>query len=162
MKDSRERGREYRKKNHDEILLRQRMRNVKLRDETNAYHRQWHKNHPEKRAEYRRRRIEEERESVSNEERAKREYKSKNRWKQYGLTNEQFHELLTGQDDRCAICFRQITLDADAKLRPHVDHDHASGRVRGLLCGRCNVGLGMFGDDLEIIEQAQRYLRENG
>lgn len=59
---------------------------------------------------------------------------------------------------RCAICG---TLEEDVPgKRLHLDHDHQSGRVRGLLCTNCNTGLGQFKDDPERLLAAIRYLRE--
>lgn len=60
-------------------------------------------------------------------------------------------QLLAQSDGRCQMC------GDEAKLC--VDHDHTSGRVRGLLCHRCNIGLGYFGDDITRLEGAIEYLK---
>jgi hypothetical protein len=67
----------------------------------------------------------------------------------YGVTAQEVLTLLTG-DRACSICGK---VDAD-----HVDHDHATGLVRGLLCRSCNLGLGMFGDDPDKVAAAIGYL----
>jgi hypothetical protein len=68
--------------------------------------------------------------------------------KRYGLTPEAYDSLLESQGGGCAICGSTI---ADSRgNRPHVDHCHDTGKVRGILCGRCNMGLGHFGDDIEL------------
>ena len=70
--------------------------------------------------------------------------------RKYGLTPEEFEELLTAQGDGCAIC---------GKPNPdNVDHDHVTGRVRGILCWNCNVGVGQFEDDVERLVAATIYL----
>ncbi len=71
--------------------------------------------------------------------------------RKYGITSEQFNELLMRQGGACAICRGTLK-----KL--HVDHDHQTGRVRGLLCNCCNVGLGMFRDDVAALRGAIAYL----
>lgn len=61
----------------------------------------------------------------------------------------------------CAICLRTPEPFKRKRLtRPwHIDHDHATGAVRGILCGTCNVGLGAFRDDVESLRRAVAYLR---
>lgn len=74
----------------------------------------------------------------------------------YGLSQEQFEALLATQDGRCAICG---SADWPGKhRRPYVDHCHKTGAVRGLLCGKCNNGLGMYDDDPARLRAAADYL----
>ena len=79
--------------------------------------------------------------------------------KKYGLTPEGFDELLAWQDGRCAIC-REVVALGDARRQPHVDHDHESGVVRGILCFVCNTALGKFGDSVERLQSAIDYLSQ--
>jgi 5-methylcytosine-specific restriction endonuclease McrA len=74
----------------------------------------------------------------------------------YGLTLEEFVEMYSMQDGRCLICGRAFAGQFDPLL--HVDHDHATGRVRGLLCHVCNKGLGFFGESPERFRRAATYL----
>jgi hypothetical protein len=62
----------------------------------------------------------------------------------YGITFEEFSKRLAEQDGRCAIC--GIEINYDTKNEAQVDHDHATGKIRGILCFRCNSGLGSFQD----------------
>ena len=75
---------------------------------------------------------------------------------QYGLTLEQYNEIVKAQNGLCAICHCPPT-----KRRLDVDHDHTDGHVRQLLCERCNKGLGCFKDSLELLEAAVRYMRKH-
>ena len=71
--------------------------------------------------------------------------------------------LLAAQDGVCAICGSPETARANngrSRRFLSVDHDHEAGHVRGLICARCNTGLGAFGDDAARIDAAARYLRE--
>lgn len=70
----------------------------------------------------------------------------------YGLSLDDFEALKTSQGGCCAICTRP----ADKPL--HVDHDHATGEVRGLLCATCNRGVGLFYDDPALMRAAAAYL----
>lgn len=69
-------------------------------------------------------------------------------------------EMLCEQDNKCAICGIEFGID-NSKDRPHVDHDHKTGIVRGLLCMKCNAGLGLFGDNIDNLVSAVCYLEEN-
>jgi hypothetical protein len=72
----------------------------------------------------------------------------------YGLTTEQFDQMLASQDGKCAIC----RTDKWPGYGPHVDHCHETGRVRGILCGPCNHGLGILRDDPARLRAAADYL----
>ena len=77
-----------------------------------------------------------------------------NAWKRSGITDftyEMYLDLVGFQNNKCKIC--NIFMKS-----PHVDHDHKTGKVRGLLCNRCNKAIGFFGDDVENIKRALTYL----
>ena len=69
----------------------------------------------------------------------------------YGLTLERFGEMLAEQSGLCAIC-------SVLMKRPCVDHDHARGVVRGLLCDPCNQGIGFLREDPSVIRAAAAYV----
>lgn len=78
----------------------------------------------------------------------------------YGLTLADVHALIAAQDGRCSICVEVLAPYAGGKgCRTHIDHDHATKRVRGVLCHLCNQGLGKFRDDPDRLERAVAYLR---
>lgn len=72
----------------------------------------------------------------------------------YGLTIEQYDEMLATQNGVCAICKR----GSSNKKHLHVDHCHATGKVRGLLCHYCNIGIGYFQDDPNTLQRCILYL----
>lgn len=83
--------------------------------------------------------------------------------KQFGVSFEWFTDKLQKQGNVCAICGNPETAKdpRHAKVRSlAVDHSHRSGKVRGLLCSRCNLGLGSFLDDQTALDRAISYLRE--
>lgn len=91
-----------------------------------------------------------------------REWLAKNRGKvrdyylaQYGLTREEFNTMLADQGGCCAIC----ESPSPGPKQWHVDHCHKTGRVRGVLCHHCNIGLGHFRDDANLVASAAEYLR---
>jgi hypothetical protein len=73
---------------------------------------------------------------------------------QYGITLEQYEEMLAAQNGVCAIC----KLAPETGKRLAVDHCHDSGAVRGLLCIPCNLVLGNAKENREVLEEAIRYL----
>jgi hypothetical protein len=77
----------------------------------------------------------------------------------YGITLEDYDRLLALQNGRCAIC---PSTEPGGQGRFHIDHNHETGKVRALLCHRCNTGLGLFSDNPEILIKAAQYLYTNG
>ena len=83
------------------------------------------------------------------------------RARRFGLTQEQFEKMMSDQNEKCFIC--KVSLKTQ---QFNIDHDHSccEGRyscgkcVRGILCGNCNRGLGMFKDNLEYLKSAIKYL----
>ena len=74
--------------------------------------------------------------------------------KMYGLSARAYMDLIEAQEGRCAICKCELNFDG----RTHIDHDHTTGKIRGILCGTCNQGLGCFRDNVELIQTAISYL----
>jgi Recombination endonuclease VII len=74
--------------------------------------------------------------------------------RKYGMTLKQYEEMLEAQEGGCAICGRPPRPD----VALHIDHEHTSGRIRGLLCFSCNAALGYFGDDGDRLVSAAAYL----
>jgi hypothetical protein len=91
--------------------------------------------------------------------------KNKERWKEwttnfhleknYSITLKEYSELLDKQEGVCAICGSR-----PGKRKLAVDHVHTSGIVRGLLCMKCNIGLGNFKEDINLLRKAIAYLRK--
>lgn len=77
------------------------------------------------------------------------------RWTKYGLTETAYCDLERAQNGLCKICKTRNPLEPLV-----VDHCHKTGRVRGLLCGNCNRGLGFFADNMAILVEAAQYLYE--
>lgn len=78
---------------------------------------------------------------------------------EYGITIEQYNEMLVMQDGRCAICSEYETSTHKGKIcRLSVDHDHATGRLRQLLCKRCNSVIGMVRDNIQLLNKAISYI----
>jgi transcription elongation factor Elf1 len=78
--------------------------------------------------------------------------------RQYGITLQEYNDMLEKQDYKCAICGNEDEVEG-RKLA--IDHCHTSGAVRGLLCGKCNRGLGLFYDNQDLLEKAKQYLYAN-
>lgn len=75
-----------------------------------------------------------------------------------GVTKEMYFSLLEEQNNQCAICKCSIH---EYNKSFSIDHCHSSNIIRGLLCNNCNLGLGYFKDNIEIIERAISYLNNN-
>jgi len=82
----------------------------------------------------------------------------------YGLSDEDFQKMLSDQKGLCACCGKTLEEGWTQNHKNNklvVDHDHKSGKVRGLLCTMCNKGLGLLGDDLEGLQKAVDYLKKS-
>lgn len=78
-------------------------------------------------------------------------------WQNRGVefTVEDYERMLKEQDGKCAICTTQLLMEPQ---KPPLDHDHATGMVRGILCKSCNHLLGLAKDDVSILLAAAQYI----
>jgi len=83
----------------------------------------------------------------------------------YGMTIDDYENMFSAQDGKCAICneIGNEWVDSTGRKRPAllVDHCHETNKVRGLLCHNCNIGIGNLRHSLEILENAKKYLINN-
>ena len=101
------------------------------------------------------------RENPANKEKVKahdRRHNLRTKLKQFNLSVEDHKKLLQAQDFKCAIC---KTSSPKGRGSWHVDHCHVKNYVRGLLCHKCNTGLGLFGDNKDFLTNTMLYLDEN-
>lgn len=87
--------------------------------------------------------------------------KSSRMKRDFGITLDEAQALLDKQGGRCAICDRELQLGLQQPkdgTEAHVDHCPSTGRIRGILCGRCNKGLGLFLDNPAALRKAADYL----
>jgi hypothetical protein len=82
----------------------------------------------------------------------------RNYLKRYGLTPEGYRELLEGQGGRCAVCGTDKPGNGLGDRHFDVDHNHDTGKVRGLLCRKCNVTAGVLESNRERILKIEKYL----
>lgn len=78
--------------------------------------------------------------------------------RQFGISLSEYETLLAKQGGVCAICARPETCGARQSSFLSVDHDHVTNKIRGLLCNKCNRGLGLFEDNVEWLSNAIDYL----
>lgn len=137
----------YRERNPEEYKKRQKENQRRYRESHPQLHKRdkyvisrkksietWNKNYPEK----------------------KKHLMRSHHLKKYGLTIEEYDRLLVSQNGVCAICRK-----TDSTHRLCVDHDHITGKVRGLLCGKCNRGIGCLGDNSMQLRMAADYIEKS-
>ena len=77
--------------------------------------------------------------------------------KMYGITEDIYNSMLIQQNYKCQICLKH---PEEPNSRLVIDHSHQTGLVRGLLCSKCNAGIGLLCDKMEILEKAINYLKK--
>ncbi len=75
----------------------------------------------------------------------------------FGVGLDDYKMLLKKQNNKCAICKKRN----QQKKRFNIDHDHKTGKIRGLLCMKCNVGLGAFEDNIVFLKESIKYLKKS-
>jgi len=91
---------------------------------------------------------------TDNKEHVKKVVRNYSLKRKYNITPEDYNTLYNKQQGKCAIC-------GNSEELLHVDHDHITGKVRGLLCLKCNRGIGFLNDDIKILQQAINYLNND-
>lgn len=84
--------------------------------------------------------------------------------RKFNITIDKYNMLLIEQNNLCAICSKSETILDKKTNQPRalaVDHCHLTGKIRGLLCAKCNTALGLLSDDLNTIDKAKEYLIKN-
>jgi hypothetical protein len=85
---------------------------------------------------------------------------NRGRWlSKYNITESEYDTILQYRENKCAICKRDNDGTVGKHGRFHVDHDHTTGKVRGILCQRCNQMLGCANDNVEVLLSAIEYLQ---
>ena len=81
----------------------------------------------------------------------------------FNMTLEEYNQMLLNQNNLCAICRMRFNLEQNRKemeKKACVDHNHQTGKIRGLICNSCNTGLGRFKDNIDLLREAIKYLEE--
>lgn len=99
-----------------------------------------------------------------NKDKVKEYQRTTNLKKNFGLSIADYEKMAAAQNNTCAICLTPETFVHKAKgqvARLAVDHCHATGKIRKLLCAKCNKALGLFEDNPELMEHAANYIRSH-
>lgn len=168
-----ERNREYRKNNKDKFEAWFKAYREKNKDKEKERHRKYYQENKEK-IHARRKALHWDKILVKSREYYHKnknriiEYRKKNKSKlsvthfkgwlkrKYGITLDDYNKMLSEQNYGCIICG-----DAQHGKRLSVDHCHGTGKIRGLLCDRHNMALGMFGDNIEHLQKAIHYIKKH-
>jgi hypothetical protein len=159
----------YYKEHKEQEIKRCRERRKRYPDEGAKRSKKWKMEHPERAKEYEKERwnknkdmlIKKNKEwAIKNPEKRKASSRKSN-LRKYGITPEEYDRIFKDQDGKCAICHRSPTgVGRNGKVL-HVDHNHKTGKVRGLLCPDCNLSIGRLGDSIDVLKSAIAYLEYN-
>lgn len=146
----------YKSGNKEAVLERHRKWRIKNRDKIREYAKNTAYKYKERIDRYSKRWVAENREKLQV---YRKEYGLKVK---YGMDLKQYAKMLYDQKEVCAICEQKETRQLKGKLQSlAVDHDHRTGKVRGLLCCSCNRAIGMFRESLQVIKRAVLYMERN-
>lgn len=112
---------------------------------------EWWKNNPE------RKKISRKKWADKNPEKVRKSIRKIYLRKKFGITTEQYEEMVVKQNFTCLICKKH---QSELEKSLSIDHCHKTGIIRGLLCNACNRGIGNLGDDLETLKNAVKYLEK--
>ena len=76
--------------------------------------------------------------------------------KTYGISFDSYLKLVESQNNKCQICKNTLKTGKNT----HLDHCHSTGKIRGVLCGKCNTGIGQFNDSIELLKSAVSYIKK--
>lgn len=149
--------RAYRTKNHERIRARDRAAEQKFRDENRELVRERQRKYRAARKEhYQEYNARWHREQRANNTAYAERRRAAELVKAYGITRAQYEEMATRQGHKCAACGRSAADEKHGILC--VDHCHKTGKVRGLLCSKCNLIIGQADDDVTLIRRWADYL----
>ena len=151
---------EWKKRNPEKVKAYSKKYYAEHRDERIKYAREYQLFHGDEIKEKRRKRNIKNAEEISAKDKAyrlthKKELRAYNMMRYHGITLEELDKLRIIQDNKCAICKRDLIPGKST----HLDHDHKTNKNRGLLCTSCNLGIGGLGDSSEIVLSAYKYLK---
>ena len=154
LKDKEERkaySKEYRKKNKKKLKEYKKNYFQEHREREIKKNKEWIKNNLEKHREHNRSYAKKHKERIKTYGR---------KWsikKTYKISYEDWLKIWESQDGKCAICGESFVKPSDA----HTDHNHKTGKIRGLLCRNCNIAVGLFKDNPELTIKATEYILKN-
>lgn len=124
----------------------------------NPQSKEWQRKNPEKVKEANRKNREKRKEYYNSPER-KLKYRSWELERKFGITHEDYELMLAEQDGVCKICKQHRV--ASNKYYMAIDHCHNTGKIRGILCTRCNTAIGLLEENIDNLNNAIKYLMEN-
>ena len=137
-KSKKQLGAEYRSRNRERLAEKSKLRYRENKEKINAV----------ARAGYKR-----------NKGRILKQQRARQLKKLYGLTEAAVRRMVAEQGGVCDLC--RLPIEPESGPNTVVDHDHKTGRVRGILHKLCNLGIGAFGDDIQRVRQAEKYLQKH-
>lgn len=147
--------------NKEEIACKQRKYHIANKEKIIRYGKKYEAANKEKRAGYNKKYSDTHREELARrgkEYHTRPEVRTRILKKKYGITIEEYDNLLCGQGGCCAICRLEPETACPNKPILNVDHNHKTGQVRGLLCNNCNAAIGYLKEDQDTLANASWYL----